>query len=209
MDPKIDLKMILDLNAKWIRGEAGESRADLRWANLRGADLTGADLTGADLAGADLRGADLTGASLSRANLRGASLRGASLTRADLTRANLKDCKGAELALAMASHLPEGPFCGWKKCRNGVIVKLLIPAEARRSHGAERKCRAEFVKVLEVYGADGISRRGLVGISLYDDKTEYRKGKIVKPDGWDEDRWNTCGQGIHFYLTRIEAENHL
>lgn len=27
-------------------------------------------------------------------------------------------------------------------------------------------------------------------------------------DAWDEDRWNTCGHGIHFYITRLEAEAH-
>jgi hypothetical protein len=57
--------------------------------------------------------------------------------------------------------------------------------------------------VQEVIGAE-------VGISttIYGPRTEYRKGEVVTPDGFDEDRWNTCGRGIHFYLTRIEAENH-
>ncbi len=36
----------------------------------------------------------------------------------------------------------------------------------------------------------------------------YRKGKTVEPDGWDEDRWDVCSHGIHFFLTRIEAENY-
>jgi hypothetical protein len=36
----------------------------------------------------------------------------------------------------------------------------------------------------------------------------YTVGKTAKPDGFDEDRWNTCGQGIHFYITREEAEAH-
>ena len=80
-----------------------------------------------------------------------------------------------------------------------MLVKLLIPENAKRSHGCERKCRAEFAEVLDVIGAE-------VGISIHDGKTEYRKGQMVYPDGWDEDRWNTCGQGIHFYLTRLEAE---
>lgn len=124
----------------------------------------------------------------------------ANLSEANLSRANLKDCKESELALAMSTHLPEGPFHAWKKCRGGVIVKLLIPADAQRSHGCERKCRASKAKVLEVIGAE-------VGLSIYKDAApiEYRKGKTVKPNGWDENRWNTCGQGIHFYITRLEA----
>ena len=36
-----------------------------------------------------------------------------------------------------------------------------------------------------------------------------RTGKIVKPrEPFSEDRWDECASGIHFYLTRIEAENH-
>lgn len=46
------LKIVLDRHAKWRRGEAGGTRAD-----LSGADLSGADLRGADLSGTDLRGA--------------------------------------------------------------------------------------------------------------------------------------------------------
>jgi hypothetical protein len=57
------------------------------------------------------------------------------------------------------------------------------------------------VKVLEVFGAE-------LGISCHDGKTEYRKGHIVRCDKWNEDRWTECGGGIHFYLTRVEAEAH-
>jgi hypothetical protein len=105
----------------------------------------------------------------------------------------------------MCSHLPEGQFDAWKKCNSGVIVHLRIPALAKRSHGCERKCRAEFVKVLDVFGANG--KRVKFGISVHDGTTEYRKGQMVYPDGFDDNRWNTCGQGIHFFLTRLEAES--
>ena len=141
-------------------------------------------------------------ADLRYANLRGANLRGANLRGANLSGANLRELKNAELTLAQIQFIPEdGAFIGWKKCDKGVIVKLQIPASAKRSHGTERKCRASAVKVLEVIGAE-------VGISLHDGKTEYRKGKTVKADSFDEDRWDTCSSGIHFYLTRTEAENH-
>jgi hypothetical protein len=167
-------------------------------ADLRGADLHGADLRGADLYGADLRGADLYGA-----DLYGADLRGADLYGADLYGADLKDAKNAELVIARLQFIPtEGSFTGWKKCQDGVIVKLQIPAKAKRSHGAERKCRASEVKVLDVIGAKK-------GISLHDGKTAYVKGKVVKADSFDDNRWDTCSNGIHFYLTREEAEAHI
>ena len=209
MNPTIDIKKILDLHRKWLFSEDGGERANLQDANLQGANLQdanlqganlqGAYLQGANLRGANLRGANLQGAYLQDANLQGANLQGANLQDANLQGANLQDATGSELALAMASHLPEGPFHAWKKCQNETIVKLLIPEDAERSHGTERKCRASKAVVLEVIGADE-------GVSIYDGTTRYRVGETVIPDGWDTDRWNTCGQGIHFFITRLEAE---
>ena len=69
-----ELQKILEAHGKWINGEYGGARANLRGADLRGADLRGANLRGADLRGADLRGADLRGANLSDANLSDANL---------------------------------------------------------------------------------------------------------------------------------------
>jgi hypothetical protein len=166
---------------------------------LYGADLPGANLSRADLRGADLRGADLRGADLSRADLYGADLRGADLRGADLSGADLYGAKNAEGAMAHTRILPEGALIGWKKCRDDVLVKLRIPEEAKRSHAFGRKCRAEFVEVLDVIGAD-------VGISQHDGKTEYRVGETVRPDVFDEDWQQECAGGIHFFITRLEAE---
>jgi len=177
--------------------------ADLRDADLQGAYLQGADLRDADLRGASLQGADLRGASLLGAYLRGASLLGADLQGASLLGASLRDALGAETALARMQFIPEtGSFEAWKKCRSGVIVKLLIPEDAQRSHGADRKARASKAIVLEVFGAQTGESGGAYGA------VEYRKGETVTPDKWDNDRWNVCSHGIHFFLTRIEAEEY-
>src|SRR6185312_14509492 len=130
--------------------------ADLGGANLGGADLYGADLRGANLRGADLRGANLRGANLRGANLRGADLYGANLRGADLYGADLRGAlKVPPLALAQNAIIPsDGDVTGWKKCKGGILVKVLVPSDAKRSHSAGRKCRAEFVRVLEVVGAD-------------------------------------------------------
>jgi len=186
--------------------EADLSGADLRGAYLSGADLREADLSGAnlreaDLSGADLRGADLREANLREADLREANLRGADLRGADLSGADLREATGADLAIARTRILPEGTLVGWKQCRENVIVKLQIPAEAKRSHAFGRKCRAEFADVLEVIGAT-------VGVSLHDGVTEYRPGQRVTCDKWNEDWMVECGGGVHFYLSRIEAEAH-
>jgi len=180
--------------------------ADLAGANLAHANLTGADLAGANLAHANLTGANLAGAYLAGANLTGANIAGAYLTDANLeganlTGANLTGVKGMELAIARTRILPEGDLIGWKRCKSGVIVKLRIPEDARRSHAFGRKCRAEFVDVLEVIGAE-------VGISIHDGKTEYRVGQRVTCNEWCDDWQQECAGGIHFFITRLEAENY-
>ena len=200
--------------------------ADLQDANLSGADLRSADLSGADLRSADLRSANLRGAHLLTAdgelqveNLSGANLRGANLSGANLSGANLQDAnlRGANLSganLSGAEHIsdrsnaetsivPEtGGFQGWKVCRNNVVVRLRIPAKALRSNATGRKCRASEALVLEVIGAD-------VAVSSYDATFTYQRGQIVKPrEAFDTNRWSECGSGIHFFLTRYEAEHY-
>ena len=159
-------------------------KADLRYADLRYANLSSADLRSADLRSADLRSADLRSA--------------------DLRYANLSSAKGSDLAIAMTRILPEGDLIGWKKCEGGTIVKLLIPAEAGRSHAFGRKCRAEFAKVIEVIGAKEAQ-------SLQTDhaKITYKKGATVKPEKPFDKNWEEeCASGIHFFITRLEAENY-
>ena len=173
-----------------------------RYPDLRGASLQGADLRGVDLRRADLRWASLQGADLQGADLRWASLRGADLFGADLQGAHLQGAINIpNYVFVTTSITPEGQFIGWKKCRDEIIVKLMVGKNAKRSNSTGRKCRAEYVKVLEVIG-------GEVGVSLHDGKTEYRVGRIVRCDKWENDRWVECGGGIHFYLTREEAEEH-
>jgi hypothetical protein len=180
--------------------------ADLGGANLYGADLYGANLYGADLGGANLRGANLYGADLGGANLRGANLYGAdlggaNLYGADLYGADLGEKPEQQLWFVQTRILPsDGDVIGWKKCMGGVLVKLRIPAEAKRSHAFGRKCRAEYVEVLEVIGAD-------VGVTdAHGPKTEYRAGEIVRPDSFCENWQDECSNGIHFFITRAEAE---
>jgi hypothetical protein len=209
-------------------------RANLTMANLDGADLSGANLFRADLTGADLTMANLSVANLSVANLTRTNLSGANPIRANLSVANLSganlngaNLNGADLAGAYLTWAylaganlygivnldkivgrnlddtlivpQDGPVIGWKKCRDGVIVKLQIPASAKRHNATGRKCRAERVKVLAVYGAE-------VAVSMHDPKFTYRKGDVVKAADFDTNRWNECSTGIHFFITRSEAE---
>ena len=170
--------------------------AYLRYADLRDADLRDADLRGADLFLADLRGADLRGADLRGADLRGADLRGANLS---------------ELTVAQTSILPdEGDIIGWKKALalDGapIIVKLLIPSDAKRSNSTGRKCRANKARILDLQDRQGNSLPpDTTAYSSFDPDFTYKKGETVHVEDFDTNRWNECAPGIHFFITRIEA----
>lgn len=171
---------------------------------LRDADLSGFDLSHADLTNADLTNADLSGADLSRACLLAANLRGA-----DLTKANMMGAEGADLIMAQTRILPDGgDIIGWKKAwtvdDQPIIVKLLIPSDAQRSNGMGRRCRASEAKVLDLQDLAGHSI-ATVAYSAHDPEFAYRLGETVESDDFDPDRWAECTDGIHFFITRIEA----
>ena len=188
--------------------------AYLHGANLCGANLHGANLCGADLRGADLRHADLCDACLHGADLRGADLHGANLCDADLCHVDLRDANHVELSIAKTSILPdESDIIGWKKAYvddtmppKPVIVKLLIPADAQRSNGTGRKCRASTARVLDLQDKQGNSLPpDTTAYSEYDTDFTYKKGETVHVENFDTNRWNECAPGIHFFITRIEA----
>ena len=192
----------LGLAVKWARENGADLRgADLRGAYLRGADLRGADLRGAYLGDANLGGADLRGAYLGDADLRGAylgdaNLRGADLRGADLRGAYLGDAKNLKLPPFQIPQ--EGELVVWKKLAGGKLCKLRIPPDAKRTASViGRKCRAEFAEVIE---GSGSSWRGL------ENDIEYAPGKTVRPDSYDDNPLVECSNGIHFFLTKEEAE---
>ena len=210
---------------------ANLSRANLFGANLSGANLFGADLSGADLfganlsranlsranlSGANLSGANLFGANLSRANLSGANLSGANLSRANLSGANLSGANYIEKAknLFYPIACPEiGAFVGWKKARvktsgHECIVKLEITEDAVRSSAAGRKCRCSKATVLEIQDLEG-NVLEQAAVSDRDCNFSYIPGTVVSVLDFDENRWNECSTGIHFYITREEAVRHI
>lgn len=227
------IREILEKHSMWLKGMDGGVKADLRRANLRKADLCGADLRWADLreadlCGANLREADLCGANLCWADLcwadlRGVDLRWANLSRADLPETNLfgANLYGANLYganLRRAKDVPDlmrtfvppeyGSFVAWKKIDN-FIIKLQIPEDAKRSSATTRKCRASAAIVIEIQNLDG-SDSGVSEVinTAYRHKTVYKVGATTYPDKWDDDRWNECSHGIHFFITRQEAVDY-
>ena len=214
-----ELNKILSNHKLWLMDESNGIRADLSGADLEYANLDGADLRDANLSGADLRGADLRSANLWYADLRGTDLRDASLGCADLGYADLgganlgcADLSGADLSGAKINFYiacPEkGSFIAFKKAGNNYnnyIVELLIPEDARRCSATSRKCRCDKAKVLSITKIDGTSDGVDTVYSIYDETFAYKIGELVEVKDFDDNRWNECSTGIHFFLTRQEA----
>ena len=187
--------------------------ANLRGAYLGGADLYGANLGGAYLCGANLGGADLCGANLCGANLGGAYLCGANLGGADLCGANLCGANLGGADLCGAKNIPfiplacpeRGEFVGFKKIGE-YIVELLIPTNAKRCSATTRKCRASYAKVVSLTTLSGEPvKTNSVTNTGYSPNIVYKVGELVYPDAFDDDRWNECSHGIHFFINRQEA----
>ena len=184
--------------------------ADLSGADLRNADLQNADLSGADLSGADLRNANLWNANLWNADLRNADLSGADLSGADLRDANLSgaDLRNIDVSEKTAFLLQqcpsEGSFVAWKRAGD-VIVKLLVTEDAKRSSATTLKCRCSKAKVLAIENIDGSESELKEVASSYDSNFVYRVGETVEVNDFDDDRWNECSSGIHFFIAREMA----
>ena len=145
-----------------------------------------ANLYGVNLRGADLRGTDLRGADLEGANLEGADLLGAHLEGADLPPTLI---------------VPEtGSFIGNKKLKNGKVVRVLIPDHAYRTNAiTSRKCRASALLPLDFCGTEGNTGPNNPG-------TTYEQGRVSVAHNFDSDRRVECTRGLHFFMTRTEAE---
>ena len=190
--------------------EAVRQKVNLNGASLDGANLYRANLDGASLNGASLNGANLYRANLNRANLDGAnlneaSLYGANLNEASLYRANLDGAK--DIPYIPLSCPSDGAFVGWKKVTNKYryIVKLKIPEDAKRSSATTRKCRCDKAKVLDIINFDTKEHIEQVVNKAYGQETLYKVGEMVYPDKFDDDRWNECSNGIHFFIDKQDA----
>ena len=108
----------------------------------------------------------------------------------------------------------EEGFIGYKKVRiihgDGEIsglAELYIPKEAARSSSFGRKCRCQFARVISITGATPSTKDKEFeeATSYFDPHFHYRVGSMVYPDSWDENRWDECSNGIHFFMNKQEA----
>lgn len=177
-----ELNKILEEHRHWVNEDCEN------WETMK-ADLCDANLRDADLCDANLCGADLCDANLCDAGLR-----------------NAKNVPYIPMVCP-----EEGDFIGWKKAEgneNKVIVKLHIPSDAKRSSATTRKCRCSKAEVIAIYNLDGTEAEETTCVSNYDNSFIYEVGKTVEVTDFDEDRWNECAKGIHFFINRQEVINY-
>lgn len=129
-------------------------------------------------------------------------------------------------------HIPKrGSFIAWKKVWVCVgifgdtnyerflyeaILKIRIPARAKRMmcryDNPLRKCRAERAFVEGVYS--NVSGREIKlpknhGLrSHWAPWFTYEIGKKIEPVSYDPSEYNTCAAGIHFFMSKREAQSY-
>jgi hypothetical protein len=190
--------------------EARLDRAVLFKATLRGAFLDSADLNRAVLTYADLSYANLSYAKLSYADLIQTNLLEANVHMTDFYLARMSQAQNVPyIPLACPS---DGEFIAWKKVVTGqdgllneYLVKLKIPADARRSSATGRKCRCDKAEVLEITHIKTGQKVNSVVNHVYGIYCTYMVGKMVYPDSFNTNRWIECGKGIHFFVNKQEA----
>lgn len=132
------------------------------------------------------------------------------LTDADLWGADLRDAD-----LRSAKNIPyiplacpsDGEFIGWKKV-DDFLIQLLIPGDAKRSSGTTAKCRCDKAFVISIKNIKtGREKKKKINKD-YTPYITYEVGKIVYPDSFDEDRFNECSSGIHFFINKQDAINY-
>ena len=117
------------------------------------------------------------------------------------------DLGGAKNMPFIPTYLPDCEFIAWKKLP-GLIVKLKILENSKRSRATGDKCRCDKALVLEFQNLDGSKSDLKTYTNNSYAECTYTVGKMVKADKWDGNRWNECSNGIHFFIDRQSAVNY-
>lgn len=190
--------------------------ASLKKANFLEAQICNCDFSGSDLeetcfACADFDDATFVNTKLCNADFdfaertywtyfSGSDMTGLSTADVDFDPDYLKGVKGLHMHLFCPE---EGSFIAWKKCREGKIVKLLIPEHAERKGNTVYNCRASEAVVLEIFDKEG--KPVDEAVSRYNKEFKYVKGEKVVAEGLDHKRFSDVS-GIYFVLSRADAE---
>lgn len=127
-------------------------------------------------------------------------------------KAMLDNCDiGLELPISCPS---DGEFVGWKKVMAYTdageyvyaIAKLLIPEDANRLSANSLKCRTDKALCLDIQSLYDENIHFQKAHSLFYENFYYTVGEWVEPtQPFDEDRYNECSAGIHFFIDKNVA----
>lgn len=174
--------------------------------NFYASELVNVLLDDCNLQSANLKNTNLERASLRRVNLTYADIRGAKLYAAVLENAILDNIIFDDKTENFRIHCPEqGAFVAYKKGLDNLIIKLLIPSDARRVSSTMNCCRCDKAKVLEIKNFEGTKFFDEAWSTVAENFC-YKLGEWVYAENFNEDRWYDSTGGIHFWMTEEEAK---
>ena len=88
------------------------------------------------------------------------------------------------------------------------IAVLEIPADAKRISAGSNKCRCSKAKAIRFESFNGEDLGDIVCFSDYNNEFKYKLGEMVYADSFDENKFNQCSTGIHFFMNREEATHY-
>ncbi|MGN1166198.1 MAG: pentapeptide repeat-containing protein [Lachnospiraceae bacterium] len=163
---------------------------------------------GCPLRNVNFKNAIMRTASFRYCDMRECNIEDANLFGAVLEHANLEGIVSNEGTQWFRLRCPEtGAFLAYKKCVNDRMVQLLVPADAKRTSATLPSCRCNKAKVLTIKSFD-YKENFEEAWSLVDENFVYKKGEWVEVKDFNEDRWMDSTTGIHFWMTRKEAQDY-
>lgn len=171
------------------------NKANLYEANFSEARLYNTDFVGANLCGVDFDGTHFTGINFFKSKI----------YNANFNNCNFGYCTTIEYADGKLTEYRRGKILtediiGYKKCQDDVIVTLKIPRGAIVFSINGTKCRTNKAKVIAIDGAKK-------AISHFN-KMSYYEGDEFTIYDFNCTYNDQCGEGIHFFMTREEAERY-
>lgn len=103
------------------------------------------------------------------------------------------------------------PHVGYKKCRDGKIVKLRIMgfnnedrANVKRANAKYAQFRCSEAHVLDIYNPES-GEKFTSATSFYDQRFKYTLGQVVKVYDYNSDNSKVWTKGIHYFLNEKAA----
>ena len=134
-------------------------------------------------------------------------MRYADLRYANLSNANLRYADLDKKEKIRKGMLLKEDFHAYKKCRDDLIVELVIPKGSIVFSINNSNCRTNRAKVVSITDIEGTTNYN-EAISVHNDTFIYKVGAELEIEDFDLMYNVECSTGIHFFRTREEAVNY-